>query len=38
MMRDGRSVSADFVDSDLANWLHNKVGDVLTIESFGFYQ
>jgi hypothetical protein len=38
MMRAGRSVSADFVDSDLTNWLHNKVGNVLTIESFGSYQ
>jgi hypothetical protein len=37
-MRNGRFVSADFADTELANWLRAKVGAVLSIESFGFYQ
>jgi hypothetical protein len=36
-MRDGRSVPADFVDRDLANWLRDKVGDILNIKSFSFF-
>jgi hypothetical protein len=38
MMCNGRSVSTDFADTDLANWLRAKVGDVLSIQSFCFYQ
>jgi hypothetical protein len=37
MMRDGRSMSADLVDGDLARWLYDKVCDILHIESFGFF-
>jgi hypothetical protein len=38
MMCNDRSVSADFGDTELSNWLRAKVGGVLSIESLDFYQ